>query len=217
MATLLQIDSSPRGDRSVSRQLTTAFSKAWLANHPGGRVIYRDLRDTPIPHIDDPWINSAKTSAAERSEEDRRRLALSEELIAELTVADHFVFGVPMYNYTVPSSTKAYIDHVIRSGQTVSYANGGLVSLLQNKVATAITTSSARFQEGTPQESGNFLAPYLRKILGLLASTDIDVIVVDGLADPSYRETSLARAHEKVRERALLPAVTADVAELVHA
>ncbi len=86
----------------------------------------------------------------------------------KLAEADHFVFGVPMYNYTLPSTLKAYFDSVIRSGVTVAYRNGGLQSLLGTKAATAITASSGRFAEGTPQADWNFLAPYLRKVWGSL-------------------------------------------------
>ena len=212
MPTLLQIDSSPRGDRSVSRQLTAAFATAWLKNHPGGEVIRRDLHDPLVPHIDNAWIAASRTSALERSEVDRLRLALSDELIGELIRADHFVFGVPMYNYTVPSTFKAYIDQVIRSGYTVGYSNGNFASLLSSKVATAITASSGTFGEDTPRAEWNFLAPYLRKVLGLLASADVGVIVVEGLADASKRDAILERALEQIHERAHLPLAAKEVA-----
>jgi len=205
MPTLLQIDSSPRGTRSISRQLTTAFAEAWLENHPGGRIIRRDLRDYPVPHLDDPWINAARASSAERTAAEHRLLALSDELIAELIEGDHFVFGVPMYNYTLPSTLKAYIDTVIRSGVTVKYVEGGLKSLLGPKTATAIAVSSGSFQEGTPLASWNFLTPYLQKVLGLLASDNVEVITVDGLANPSQRAVAIERAHAQIRQRVQAP------------
>jgi len=214
MPTLLVVDSSPRGDRSVSRQLTAAFASEWLQHHPNGRVRHRDLRDAPTPHLDDAWINAAKTPAAEQTETQRRLLARSDALIAELREADHFVFGVPMYNYTIPSTLKSYIDHVIRSGITVRYAEGGLQTLLKGKLATAITASSGSFREGSPIETWNFLAPYLKKILGLLAS-DVEVITVEGLADVAQRESILAAAREQIRARVALTA-GAKLPELVH-
>lgn len=205
MATLLVINSSPRGNRSVSRQLTSAFASTWLQHHPDGRVLHRDLRDTPTPHLDDSWINAAKLPSSERTDAQRRLLAHSDELIAELQAADHFVFGVPMYNYTVPSTLKSYIDHVIRSGVTVRYAEGGLVTLLKAKAATAITASSGSFREGSPLETWNFLAPYLKKVLGLLAF-DVEVITVEGLADAAQREVIVANAQEQIRTRISLAA-----------
>ncbi len=214
MPTLLVVDSSPRGDRSVSRQLTSAFASEWLQHHPDGRVLHRDLRDAPTPHLDDAWINAAKAPAADRTETHRRLLAHSDELIAELQEADHFVFGVPMYNYTIPSTLKSYIDHVIRSGITVRYADGGLQTLLKGKLATAITASSGSFREGSPIETWNFLAPYLKKILGLLAS-DVEVITVEGLADVAQREMILSGAREHIRARIAL-AAGAKSPELVH-
>jgi FMN-dependent NADH-azoreductase len=204
MPTLLQVDSSPRADRSISRQLTSAFAQAWLTNHPGGRVIRRDLRETPIPHLDDAWIAAARLPAAERDVAGQQLVALSDELVAELREADHYVFGVPMYNYTVPSTLKAYIDTVIRSGVTVAYSNGGLKSLLPSKIATAITASSGSFPAGTPRAEWDFLAPYLRKVLGLLAS-DVEVIVADGLSDIAQRDAIFERSHERIHLRAQIP------------
>jgi FMN-dependent NADH-azoreductase len=201
MATLLHIDSSPRDQRSVSRLLTREFVDAWKTLNPGGSVIRRDLRDVPIPHIDNAWIEASKVAIHDRSPEEHKVLQLSDQLLSELEAADAVLIGVPMYNYTVPSSVKAYIDQIVRPGRTVDYSNGGFTGLLRGKVTTVITTSSGVFSEGGSGSDWNFLGPYLQKILGFVGLTDLEIIVADGLADTARRESRLLPVRERIRAR----------------
>lgn len=99
MANLLHIDSSVRGEESVSRKLTTRAARAWLAAHPGGTISYRDLGRNPLPHIDAASAQAGMTPPEQRSEAQRASWALTEELVGEIKAADTVLLGLPLYNY----------------------------------------------------------------------------------------------------------------------
>src|SRR4029077_2271577 len=128
---LLQIDSSARTS-SVTRRLTTRFTEKWRKNHPDGEVIQRDLPAPALPLITDDWsatrLEDSKLTPAQRS-----YLSTSDALIEELAAADTVVIGAPMYNFSIPSSLKAWIDHVVRIGKTVGYGPNGPQGLLTRK------------------------------------------------------------------------------------
>lgn len=121
MEMLLRIDSSLRGDRSLSRQLTDRFTAVWRARHPGAPVIERDLGSAPPPLVDQQWIAAAFTPEAERTETQRALLALSDDYLAEVERASIIAIGAPMYNYGMPAALKNWFDHVIRIGRTFSF------------------------------------------------------------------------------------------------
>ena len=127
MPSLLAIESSPRGDYSVSRKLTQTFIDDWKDAHSGGTVVVRDLTKTNLPFVDLPWIMGAYTPAEQHSPEIKQALAISNDLIAELMAADHIVIGTSMYNFSIPANLKAYIDHIVRVGVTFSPSYEGLV------------------------------------------------------------------------------------------
>lgn len=121
MATLLQIDTSPRGHRSISRAMTRQFVKVWTMRRPGDTVLVRDLARDPPPHVDEAWIAAAFTAEAERDASMREALRYSDAVIAEVLAADVLVLGTPMYNYGMPSALKAWVDQVVRVGKTFSF------------------------------------------------------------------------------------------------
>ena len=178
--TLLEIDSSPLGSRSVSRHLTQEFVESWKAANPDGHVLTRDLNSTPIPPIDGAWVAAAYTPEAQQTPEQRNLLSLSDSLIDELQRADHYVFGVPMHNFSVPSVLKLWIDQVARVNKTFSYATGAPVGLLRGKKATIFVTSGGNYDAGTAMSSYNFVDPYLRAVLGFLGVTDVTVLAAGG-------------------------------------
>ena len=178
--TLLEIDSSPLGTRSISRHLTHEFVESWKAANPEGLVVTRDLNTTQNPPIDGAWVGAAYTPEANLSTEQRERLALSETLIAELKGADHYVFGVPMHNFSIPSVLKLWIDQVVRAGKTFSYATGKPEGMLKNKKATIFIASGGNYDAGTAMASFNFVEPYLRTVLGFIGVTDVTFIVAGG-------------------------------------
>src|SRR5215468_3273672 len=116
MSTLLKIDSSPMGENSVSRKLTAEFAAVWRKAHPGSTVVSRDLTTTKLPAVNGLWAGAAHTPEENRSPEQQEVLAVSDALIAELQAAEEYVFGVPMHNFSIPSTLKLWIDQVVRVG-----------------------------------------------------------------------------------------------------
>jgi FMN-dependent NADH-azoreductase len=206
--TLLKIDSSPMGDRSVSRRLTAEFAKTWTKAHPSGTVISRDLTTSNIPVVNASWAAAAHTPEDARTTEQKKGLAVSDMLIAELEKADEYVFGVPMHNFSIPSTLKLWIDQVVRAGKTFAYGATGVKGLLTGKKATLVMASGGVYDQGSATESLNFITPYLRTIFGFIGITDVNFIAAGGTqklmtgeVDP---QTFLAPSLEKVHAQASL-------------
>ena len=208
MTTLLKVDSSPMGERSISRKLTAQFATSWRKAHPEGVVVSRDLTTTDLPIVNGFWVGAAYTPADARNPEQREALAVSDALIAELKLADEYVFGVPMHNFSIPSSLKLWIDQVARVGKTFSYGAEGPKGLLIGKKATLLVASGGVYEHGSAMASLNFVTPYLRAVFGFLGVTDVTIIAAEGTAqlmrgqvDP---QTFLAPSLEKVHSHASL-------------
>jgi FMN-dependent NADH-azoreductase len=205
MATLLHIDSSPLYDRSVSRQLSGAFVDRWKSLHPGATVIDRDLNATSLSPISAEWIGAAYTSEDARTPQQKKLLALSETLLAELERADEYVIGVPMHNFGVPSVLKLWIDQISRVGKTFSYDDGTPKGLLVGKQATFIVATGGFYDPQTQMASFNFVEPYLRSLFGFLGVTDATFVTAGGTMALNYgqdRDAFLAPHLETVRSHA---------------
>jgi FMN-dependent NADH-azoreductase len=180
MPNLLVIESSPRGDYSISRALTSKFVEAWQKNHANGQVVTRDLAKTTLPFVDLPWIAGAYTPTEQHSPEMQQSLQLSNQLIPELQAADHIVIGTSMYNFSTPAILKAYIDQIVRVNVTFSPSYEGL---LKNKKAVVIVASAGVYTPGSHTESYNAETGYLKQILGFIGITDVTFVLAGGTAD----------------------------------
>ena len=177
---LLQIDSSARTS-SVTRRLTAKFAEEWRKNHPDGEVIQRDISATILPQITDDW-NATQLEESKRTPAHRSYLSTSDELIEELEAADTVVIGAPMYNFTIPSSLKAWIDQIVRLGKTVAYGPNGPQGLLARKKVVVITSRGGAYEKGTAKGAFDFQEPYLRHILGFIGLTDVTFIHAENQA-----------------------------------
>lgn len=208
MPTLLKVDSSPMGERSISRKLTAEFAKTWISAHSGGTVLSRDLTVMDIPVIDGAWVAAAYTPEEARTPAQRQTLSVSELLIADLQKADEYVFGVPMHNFSIPSTLKMWIDQVMRAGKTFSYGSGGPKGLLSGKKATLLMASGGVYEHGTAVASLNFVTPYLRTVFGFMGITDVNFIAAEGtsklMAGSVDPQAFLAPSLEKVHAQASL-------------
>ncbi len=137
MARILHLDASARGDSSLSRQLAKFFIEAWKKLHPNDTVVYRDVGRQPAPHVTEAWVVGAFTPPASHPKDARQAMAVSDALVDEFLGADRYVFGVPMYNFSVPSAFKAYIDQIVRVGRTFASDGKGLVQGKKMLVITA--------------------------------------------------------------------------------
>jgi len=183
---LLQLDSSPMGDHSVSRTLSKHFAQKWLERNPSSGVIIRDLAKTNIPPVTAAWITAAYTDELARTPEQKQLLSLSDQLVSELQTADEYVFGVPMHNFSIPSTLKLWIDQISRAGKTFAYIDGRPVGLLKGKKATVLLASGGMYDRGTAMESFNHVEPYLRSVLGFLGVTDPVFLAAGGTAALRY-------------------------------
>ncbi|MEX3899935.1 FMN-dependent NADH-azoreductase [Paraburkholderia sp. BR10954] len=181
MATILHINSSIRSTGSVSRQLSSEFVSKWKVANPRDIVIERDLAQDPVPHLTEQMMGVFFTPADQRSPEQTRTVELADALVEELLRADVIVLGAPMYNFSISSALKAWIDHVTRVGVTFNYTETGAVGLVRDKKVYVFTASGGVYSEG-PAQSMNFQETYLRVILGFIGLTDITVVRAEGLA-----------------------------------
>ena len=194
MPTLLAIQVSPRHEYSTSRKLSAVFVEKWLAAHPGGKAIERDLMKTNLPFVDLPWIGGAFTPPEQHSPESAAAIKISNDLVAELRAADRIIIATPMYNFTIPAVLKAYIDHIVRVGVTVV----DNVGQLTGKKTTIILASGGDFRPGSPFEAYNQASGYLRQVLGFIGLTDLDIVLADRARAGDTGETAVEQFGEAV-------------------
>jgi len=201
MAHILHIDSSPRGERSHSRKLTHRFITDWKNAHPQDTVTYRDLGHHPVPHVDESWIAAAYSAPDTHSPEQQRAISVSDTLVDELLAADRYVFGVPMYNFSVPSTLKAYIDQIVRVGRTFAVNEQGYQGLVHGKKMLVITSSGGSYKPGTPTAGYDFQEPFLKAIFGLIGIKDITFIHADNMdRGDEGRKESLVEASNAITQ-----------------
>lgn len=188
---ILRVDTSARTEGSISRDLTDRIISRFEAAGPVN-VVRRDVAETPLPHVDAAWIGANFTPAIERTAEQSHKLDLSDTLIAEVKAADVLLIGLPIYNFGVPASLKAWIDLVARVGVTFAYSETGPKGLLEGKRAI-VSVASGGTEVGSDYD---FATGYLRHVLAFIGITDVIFINADRLAiDP---EATLNAAYASV-------------------
>jgi FMN-dependent NADH-azoreductase len=205
MKTLLQIQSSIFSDGGQSSRLAERFIAAWRASNPGGKVIVRDLAKEPVPHLDAARFGAFLAKPEERTPEQQAVVDYSDALIGELKRADLVVVGLPMYNFGVPSTLKAYFDHVARGGVTFKYTEKGPVGLLTGKKVYVFAARGGMYA-GTPNDTKT---PFIRTYLSFLGMSDIEFIYAEGLAiSEASKEKGIARAQARI-DRLVQPELAA--------
>jgi FMN-dependent NADH-azoreductase len=204
MKNILFVLSSPRGWKSYSHQFASHIVDDLKARHPGAKVVVRDVAKEPLPHVDDAFVTGRMLPPEKRSPAEAKALASSDALVDELVAADVVVFAVPMYNFGLPSSLKAWIDHVLRPGRTFSYSEKGPEGLLKGKKAVVVVARGGVYSEG-PAQQFDFQESYLRTILGFIGITNIHVVRVEGVgmgedALKNAMASAKAQSEEVVRE-----------------
>lgn len=181
---ILIINASVRDGRSYSRKLTQLFVENWKNKYPSDVFTYRETGIESIPNIDERWIAGAFKKPSDRTEENRKALQLSDELVKELKEHDVYVIGSPMYNWSIPGGLKAYIDQVMRINETWKFRSGvpdgDYVGLLENKKAFILSTrGDTGYGENEKNGHLNFQTTYLKHILGMMGITDITTFSLD--------------------------------------
>jgi FMN-dependent NADH-azoreductase len=205
MATLLHIDSSVfPGEASSSRSVTATFRKVWEEQHPEGTVIYRDLAAAPVPHITaDSW-SAGYTAPAERTPEQSAAFAARVKLIEELEQADAVLIGAPMYNFSIPSTLKAWLDNVLLLGRTA-----GETPSAQGTPVIVVASRGGSYAPGTPREDYEFVQNYLEAVLKGTLGLDLEFIVPElTMAPRNPAMSELLPLYEASRKRAFEDATT---------
>ena len=198
MNTILQINSSLFGETGQSSKLAAGFA-ASLAAATGARLVVRDLARNPVPHLTAERFAAFATPAAERSLDQQRHVSESDAQIEELRAADTVVLGLPMYNFGVPSTLKAYFDHLARAGVTFRYTADGPVGLLGAKRVYVFATRGGR-HAGTATD---MQTAFVRQFLSFIGLRDVEFIYAEGLAlGPEQREQALAAATARIEQLA---------------
>ena len=200
MNTLLVVNSSPRSN-SVSRRLTRLAAEQWKSTNLDGRIVERDLAAEALPFVTEKWIEASTTPADQRTPEQQQAMALSDALIEELQAADLIILGVPMHNFSIPASVKAWIDLIPRAGKTFSYGEKGPKGLLSSdKKVLAIVSRGGAYGQGSPAD---FQVPYLRHMLAFVGLTDVTVVDADKQAfGPEAAQASVDEAVKALSELA---------------
>jgi len=199
MSRVLIIESSARQQDSVSRQLTRDFVERWQSAHPNDQITLRDLANAPVPHLDAQLLGGWMKAEEQRSAEEQQALARSNELTEELLAADVLVMAAPMYNFAIPSTLKAWLDHVLRAGITFRYTPEGPQGLLTDKRAIVLTARGG-IHAGAVSDHQE---PYLRQVLAFIGIQDVTFIHAEGLnMGGSLLEKGLSQAKARMAELA---------------
>jgi len=203
MSTLLKITASISGPQSQSTQLADSFIESWLQRNSAGRVVTRDLAREAIPHLTAERFQALSGAARELSEEQRIALDYSDELIAELKAADTLVIATPTHNFSVPSTLRAYFDHIARAGMTFRYTATGPQGLIEGKKAYVFITRGGFLPADADTQTA-----YVRQFLAFIGITDVTFVHAEGLnINEESRTQSLAAARHTIGK--LVPEIRA--------
>ncbi len=195
MKTLLQIRSSIFSDGGQSSRLAERFIARWRDENPGGRVTVRDVAREAVPHLDASRFAAFTAKPTERTPEQKAVVTYSDALISELKAADVVVIALPMYNFGVPSTLKAYFDHIARAGETFRYTEKGAVGLVSGKRVYVFAARGGLYA-GTPRDSQT---AYVRDFLAFLGMTEVEFVYAEGLAiSEASKQQGLGKAHAHI-------------------
>lgn len=192
MKRILHLISSIQGAQSYSIKLGKAVVEKIMEKHPGSIVEEVNLNDLELPHLNLRILQSMFTPGEQLTPENRESLRYSDEAIKQLTAADIIVIGAPLYNFSIHTALKAWLDLITRAGITFSYNESGPVGLVKGKKVYVAMSSGGVYSEG-PAQQNDFVAPYLKSFLGFLGMKEVDVFRVEGVKIPGIMEHALEK------------------------
>jgi FMN-dependent NADH-azoreductase len=195
---LLHVDSSIQGSNSASRLLTAEVVGAERRRVPGLKVVYRDLATEPLGHISGGHLGAAEGAVVELPPELQRDVVLGQTALAEFLASDIVVVGAPMYNFTIPSQLKSWIDRITVAGQTFRYGPQGVEGLAGGKKVVIVSTRGGIYGTATPGAFLDHQEPYLQNLFRFLGITDITIVRAEGLAMGDNRAASIAAAQNTI-------------------
>jgi FMN-dependent NADH-azoreductase len=193
MKSILHLKSSIQGDESYSIKLGNAIVEKIMDKYPGSKLEELNLANVDIPHLSPKLLHTFFTPAEQHTAEDKESIRFSDEAVKQLLAADIIVIGAPLYNFTIPSALKAWIDHITRAGITFGYTENGPFGKVTGKKVYVAMSSGGIYSEG-PGKANDFVAPYLKAFLGFLGMTDLTVFRAEGLKVPGVKEYAMEKA-----------------------
>jgi FMN-dependent NADH-azoreductase len=192
---LLHIDSSILGTHSATRELGAALVADWRRKHPRSEVNYVDLASAPLGHLTGELLGAASLPIEQRSPELRLDITASEQALEDFLAADVVVVGAPMYNFSIPSQLKAWIDRIAVKGKTFRYTEKGPEGLAKGKKVVIVSARGGIYSAGSQAAAMDFQENYLRSVFGFLGITDIEFVRAEGLNyGPAQREKAMSAA-----------------------
>jgi len=202
MTKLLHIDSSPLGDMSVSRKLTAEVVSSWLAAHPKDEVVYRDLAVSPPDHLTAELLTVVKFRNLENlTPRQAEELALTDQLVDEIFAADVIVIGAPMYNFSIPTQLKAWIDRLCQAGRTFKYTEKGPVGLVTGKKVIIASARGGQYSQSEAMTALDHQESFLRTVLGFIGLTDVTIVRAEGVSmGPEIKAQALTAASAQIAQ-----------------
>lgn len=197
MKRILHLMSSLQANESYSIKLGHAIIEKIQEKYPENSLEELNLVDLEIPHLTPEVLRTFFIPNEQLTQENRESLRLSNDLVKQLLAADIIVIGAPLYNFTIHTSLKAWIDHITRAGITFGYGENGPVGLVTGKKIYVAMTSGGIYSEG-PSKANDFVVPFLKAFLGFLGMTDLTAIRAEGLKVPQVKEHAMERAIESI-------------------
>ncbi|MBD0725847.1 hypothetical protein B6A10_11705 [Flavobacterium sp. L1I52] len=194
---VLQIKTSLNGDNSMSNKLSNAIVDEIKKKHSSVQLTERNLAKKNLPHFSLQHFEAFSNNPEMDVQEKEKIIKISDELINEIEQAEIIVIGVPVYNLTIPSTLKSWIDFITRAQKTFRYTTEGPIGLITDKKVYIAISSGGIYSDGS-RKSQDFTEPYLRTILGFLGINDITTIRVEGLSIPDINDTAFSKALQRI-------------------
>ena len=196
---LLHIDSGILSDNSVSRQLSQAIVDQWRQSYSDLEITYRDLAVEAPKHLSAEILGAGFIAPHQHTPLQRDETAFSSILLEEFLAADVVVLGSPMYNFSIPSQLKAWLDRVVVRGRTFQYTENGPMGLAGGKKVVIVSSRGGIYGDGSPARGMDHQESYLKTVLGFMGISDVSVIRAEGVNMPEKREQAIAAAHKQIR------------------
>ncbi|MCD9018033.1 FMN-dependent NADH-azoreductase [Parachryseolinea silvisoli] len=197
MKRILHIMSSIQNNESYSIKLGKAIVEKVIEKYPGSTLEEVNLVELNIPHLTPAVLRTFFVPGDQLTAEDKESIQFSDSMVRQLMAADIIVIGAPLYNFTIHTALKSWIDHITRAGITFGYGENGPIGMVTGKKVYVATSSGGIYSDG-PAKANDFVAPYLKAFLGFLGMTDLTVFRAEGVKVPRVKEYALTKGIESI-------------------
>jgi FMN-dependent NADH-azoreductase len=198
MKRILHLISSIQGNESYSIKLGNAVVEKVIEKYPGSTVEEVNLVDLNIPHLRPDVLRTFFVPGDQLTAQDKESIRFSDDVVKQLMASDIIVIGAPLYNFTIHTALKSWIDHITRAGITFGYGENGPIGKVTGKKVYVAASSGGVYSDG-PGKGNDFVTPYLKAFLGFLGMTDLTVFRAEGVKVPGVKENALKKGIESIR------------------